>query len=79
MKLRNGSLVRGMAIVAVTVITASAGYADKSADEKGFIRLKSGEEVWTYYPNSNWQFMVIEGDPKNRVRMYSDTRCLHGR
>jgi hypothetical protein len=52
-----------MAIVILMIIAASAGYADKSTDEKGFVRLKAGEEVWKYYPNSNWQFMVIEGDP----------------
>ena len=64
MKLTIGPLVRSVALIAMTVTTFSAGYADKTVDEKGFIRLKAGQEVWTYYPNSTWQFMVIEGDPK---------------
>ena len=57
-------LGQGMAVIAMTVMTASTVYADKTVDENGFIRLKAGQEVWSYYPNSNWQFMVIEGDPK---------------
>jgi hypothetical protein len=64
MKATIASFVQGLAAIAMTVITTSTGYADKTVDENGFIRLKAGQEEWAYYPNSNWQFMVIAGDPK---------------
>ena len=64
MKPTTSFLAQAIAVIAMTAISMSDGYADKSTDEKGFVRLKAGQEVWTYYPNSNWQFMVIEGDPK---------------
>jgi len=64
MKATIGWLLHGMMFIAIAVIATNTGYADKTVDEKGFIRLKAGQEIWTYYPNSNWQFMVIEGDPK---------------
>jgi hypothetical protein len=64
MKSTISSLSCGALIVALTVTSTSIGYADKTTDENGFVRLKAGQEVWTYYPDSNWQFMVIEGDPQ---------------
>src|SRR5262245_32642672 len=64
MKIMNSFLRRGALVIAMTVISTSLGYADKTSDENGFVRLKAGQEIWTYYPNSNWQFMVIEGDPQ---------------
>lgn len=64
MKTTMSYLAHGVVITVMTVISTSPESADKITDEKGFVRLKAGQEVWTSYPNSNWQFMVIEGDPK---------------
>ena len=58
------TLAHCAAVTAATVMAMSIVYADKTVDDKGFIRLKPGEEVWTPYPNSDWKYMVIEGDPK---------------
>lgn len=59
------TLVRGVAVALAFAMSGSTLHADKTVDEKGFIRLKAGDEVWIPFPGTpDWKYMVIEGDPK---------------
>jgi hypothetical protein len=44
------SLVQGMAVLAMTVITTGTGYADKTVDENGFIGSRQGRRYGRIIP-----------------------------
>jgi len=58
------NLTLAVALIAATLVPASMLHAGLETDEKGFVTLKPGAEVWGDVPGYDGiKVMVVEGDP----------------
>ncbi len=57
--------LRAVIVLAALAVPGSALYAERLVDERGFVTLLPGQEVWNDVPGyKGIQVMVVEGDPR---------------